>query len=80
MFRARTGKKIRWKLPGQRISTVFVSLRSRRLSAQEQETVCLNQAQMAELFDRDVKTIGKHITNVLAEEVNPYDLPLWQHI
>lgn len=29
----------------------------------EQETVWLNRAQMAELFARDVKTIGKHIAN-----------------
>lgn len=31
----------------------------------EQETVWLTRNQMAELFDRDVKTIGKHINNVL---------------
>lgn len=31
----------------------------------EQETVWLTRNQMAELFDRDVKTIGKHIANVL---------------
>jgi len=29
----------------------------------ENETVWINRQQMAELFDRDVKTIGKHITN-----------------
>ena len=29
----------------------------------QQETVWLNRAQMAELFDRDIKTIGKHIAN-----------------
>ena len=34
------------------------------------ETVWLNRMQMAELFDRDVKTIGKHINNALAEELN----------
>ena len=33
------------------------------------ETVWLNREQMAELFDRDVKTIGKHINNVLKEEL-----------
>ena len=33
------------------------------------ETVWLTQAQMAELFDRDVKTIGKHINNALKEEL-----------
>ena len=27
----------------------------------ENETVWLNRNQMSELFDRDVKTIGKHI-------------------
>ena len=36
----------------------------------EQETVWLNRNQMAELFDRDVKTIGKHINNALKEEVD----------
>ena len=30
----------------------------------ENETVWLNRNQIAELFGRDVKTIGKHITNV----------------
>lgn len=34
------------------------------------ETVWLNRKQMAELFDRDVKTIGKHITNALNEELD----------
>jgi hypothetical protein len=29
----------------------------------EQETVWLNRNQLSELFDRDVKTIGKHINN-----------------
>ena len=31
----------------------------------EQETVWLNRNQMADLFGRDVKTIGKHINNAL---------------
>lgn len=35
----------------------------------EQETVWLNRNQMAELFDRDVKTIGKHVNNALKEEL-----------
>ena len=35
----------------------------------ENETVWINRQQMAELFDRDVKTIGKHITNALKEEL-----------
>lgn len=35
----------------------------------EQDTVWLNRNQMAELFDRDVKTIGKHINNALKEEI-----------
>ena len=30
----------------------------------EQETVWITRNQMAELFDRDVKTIGKHINNL----------------
>lgn len=30
----------------------------------ENETVWLNRNQISELFDRDVKTIGKHIGNI----------------
>lgn len=33
----------------------------------ESETVWLNQRQMAELFDKDVRTINEHITNVFDE-------------
>ena len=33
------------------------------------DTVWLNRAQLAELFDRDIKTIGKHINNALKEEL-----------
>ena len=35
----------------------------------EDETVWLNRNQMALLFGRDVKTIGKHINNALTEEL-----------
>ena len=35
----------------------------------EQDTVWLTRAQMAELFDRDIKTIGKHIANARREEL-----------
>ncbi len=35
----------------------------------ENETVWLNRQQIATLFDRDVKTIGKHIANALKEEL-----------
>jgi len=34
------------------------------------ETVWLNRKQMADLFERDVKTIGKHINNALNEELS----------
>ena len=33
-------------------------------------TVLLNRQQMAVLFDRDVKTLGKHVNNALAEELD----------
>ena len=33
----------------------------------DQETVWLNRHQLAQLFDRDIKTIGKHINNVFKE-------------
>lgn len=36
----------------------------------ENETVWLNRQQMASLFDRDVKTIGKHVNNAIEEELN----------
>ena len=34
------------------------------------ETVWLNREQLATLFDRDVKTIAKHINNALREELD----------
>ena len=34
------------------------------------DTVWLNRQQMAQLFDRDVKTIGKHIQSALREELD----------
>lgn len=37
----------------------------------QDDTVWLNRNQMAVLFDRDVKTIGKHINNALREELAP---------
>ena len=36
----------------------------------DHETVWLNRSQIAELFGRDVKTIGKHIANALREELD----------
>jgi hypothetical protein len=33
----------------------------------DSESVWLNRHQLAELFDRDVKTIGKHVNNVFKE-------------
>ena len=36
-----------------------------------QDTVWLNRQQMAQLFGRDIKTIGKHINNALHEELAP---------
>lgn len=36
----------------------------------DKETVLLNRKQIATLFDRDVKTIGKHINNALKEELD----------
>ncbi len=41
---------------------------STRIEVQvENESVWLNRNQIASLFDRDVKTIGKHINNVFSE-------------
>jgi len=36
------------------------------------ETVWLNRQQLAELFGRDVKTIGKHVNNALNEELSGF--------
>lgn len=36
----------------------------------ENDTVWLNRNQISQLFDRDVKTIGKHINNALREELS----------
>lgn len=36
----------------------------------EDETVWLNRQQISNLFDRDIKTIGKHIHNALREELS----------
>ena len=44
-------------------STVSVEVRL------EDENVWLNRQQIAVLFDRDIKTIGKHINNALSEEL-----------
>lgn len=38
--------------------------------SENRETVWLNRQQIAELFDRDVKTINKHINNALKEELS----------
>ena len=35
----------------------------------DQDTVWLNRRQMAQLFGRDIKTIGKHIANSLREDL-----------
>ena len=37
-------------------------------------TIWMNRQQMSELFGRDVKTIGKHITNALLEELKGYSV------
>ena len=40
----------------------------------EDETVWLNRQQMSILFERDVKTIGKHINNALIEELQGFSV------
>lgn len=42
------------------------------------ETVWLNRQELAMLFDRDIKTIGKHINNALNEELK--DIPTGRKI
>jgi hypothetical protein len=38
------------------------------------DTVWLNRNQLAQLFDRDVKTIGKHVNNALTEELKEFSV------
>ena len=38
------------------------------------DTVWLNRQQMAALFGRDIKTIGKHVANALEEELSDYSV------
>lgn len=38
----------------------------------EEESVWLTRNQLALLFDRDVKTIGKHVNKALKEELNGF--------
>ena len=40
----------------------------------EEENVWLNRQQIALLFNRDVKTIGKHIANALNEELRNFSV------
>jgi hypothetical protein len=40
----------------------------------EEENVWVNRHQIAVLFDRDIKTIGKHIANVLKEELRSFSV------
>ncbi len=51
----------------QRDSTIMLEVRL------DNDSVWLNRNQIAQLFDRDVKTIGKHIANALNEELE--DMP-----
>ena len=40
----------------------------------KEDTVWLNRQQMATLFDRDVKTIGKHVQNAIEEELSDFSV------
>ena len=40
----------------------------------DEDTVWLNRKQLALLFGRDIKTIGKHVGNALREELNGFQL------
>ena len=51
---------------------VFFETKDREVKlpvAVDRNDVWLNRQQMADLFDRDIKTIGKHINNALKEEL-----------
>jgi len=34
----------------------------------DNETIWLNRQQLSKLFDRDIKTIGKHLSNILKKK------------
>ena len=40
----------------------------------DEDTVWLNRQQLALLFGRDIKTIGKHVGNALREELNGFSV------
>jgi hypothetical protein len=40
----------------------------------DEETVWLNRKEIATLFDRDVKTVGKHINNAIREELSEFSV------
>lgn len=40
----------------------------------DEDTVWLNRKQLALLFGRDIKTIGKHVGNALREELNGFSV------
>ena len=40
----------------------------------EEGTVWLNRSQIARLFGRDIKTVGKHINNALKEELHDFSV------
>ena len=57
-----TGEIVMYQ-PDETIETIRLEVRV------EDDTVWLNRQQMATLFGRDVKTIGKHVNNALHEEL-----------
>ena len=51
---------------------IFFETEDKRITLPVQvstDTVWLNRSQLAELFGRNIKTIGKHIGNALKEEL-----------
>ncbi len=58
----------------KRMKSFYLKIKGVKLEVNlKDETVWLNRQQLSELFDRDVKTIGKHINNALKEELK--DIP-----
>lgn len=50
----------------------FKTFRKEKYFISEKETVWLNRNQVALLFGRDVKIIGKHINNALREDLSSF--------
>ena len=69
-YKGHWNKKIGVHMNNEIIKFVNGDLQINVTVSPNEETVWLNRNQLASLFDRDVKTISKHINNALKEELD----------